>query len=104
MRDYELVLVIDPEGGDEAANAAAERVHAAIRERGGEVTHVDPWGKQRLAYPINRKTEAYYVVTRFRADPQSIRLLEAGLDLAEDILRHLIVRVEETAAAAAAAE
>lgn len=95
MRDYELVLVISPDVGDEGLPATIERAHQYIQTNGGEIKQVDEWGRRRLAYPIRRATEGYYVITRFALEPQSVRGLEAGLDLAEDVLRHLVVKLEE---------
>ncbi|MDO8614249.1 MAG: 30S ribosomal protein S6 [Dehalococcoidia bacterium] len=95
MRDYELVMVVSPEVGDEGLPATVERVSQFIQERGGEIRTVDQWGRRRLAYPIRRFTEAFYVVTHFALDPQAVRALEGNLDLAEDVLRHLVVRLEE---------
>ena len=96
MRDYELVLVVTPEVGDEGLPATVDRVHGFIQENGGEVKQVDQWGKRRLAYPIRRQSEAYYVITQFALEPQAVRALEGNLDLAEDVLRHLVTRVEAT--------
>ncbi|MCH8051344.1 MAG: 30S ribosomal protein S6 [Chloroflexi bacterium] len=95
MRDYELVLVVSPEGGEEDFPATVDRVHDLIKERGGEVKNVDRWGRRRLAYPIERITEGYYCITQFTLDPQAVREIENSLDLAEDILRHLVVRMDE---------
>jgi len=95
LRDYELVMVVDPDVGDDGLPATIDRVHNFITERGGAIKNTDQWGRRRLAYPIRRKQEAYYVVTHFSLDPQAIRALEGNLDLAEDILRHLVTRLEE---------
>lgn len=95
MRDYELVLVVDPEVGDEGLPGTVDRVSAFIQERGGEIKNVDQWGRRRLAYPIKRRQEGYYVITHFSLDPQAIRALEGSLELAEDVLRHLVTRIEE---------
>jgi len=95
VRDYELVMVVDPEVGDEGLPGTVERVHGFIQERGGEIKNVDQWGRRRLAYPIRRRQEAYYVITHFSLEPQAIRALEGSLDLAEDVLRHLVTRIEE---------
>jgi small subunit ribosomal protein S6 len=97
VRDYELVFVISPEVGDEGMPAMVDRVNGYIQERGGEVKQVDQWGKRRLAYPIRRQAEGYYVVTQFTLEPDALRSLEGNLHLAEDVLRHLVTRVEETA-------
>lgn len=95
MRDYELVLVVSPEGGEEGFPTTVERVHQFIQDKGGAIKNVDPWGRRRLAYPVQRFTEGYYNITQFSLPPQEIRTLEGSLELAEDVLRHLVVKVEE---------
>jgi small subunit ribosomal protein S6 len=95
LRDYELVMVVSPAVGDEGFPGTVERVSQFITERGGEIKNTDPWGRRRLAYPIKRFHEGFYVVTRFAFDPQSVRALEGNLEMAEDVLRHLVVRLEE---------
>jgi small subunit ribosomal protein S6 len=90
-----MVLVVSPDVGDEGFPDTLDRVRNFINEHGGEVTDVDPWGRRRLAYPIRRFTEGFYAVTIFRAEPQSIRELEGSLDRAEDVLRHLVVKLDE---------
>jgi small subunit ribosomal protein S6 len=103
VRDYELVVVLSPDVGDEGYPTVIERISSFIQERGGEIKNVDQWGRRRLAYPIHRHLEGYYAVTRFAAEPPAIRPLEANLDLAEDVLRHLVIRLEEAQLAAVAA-
>jgi len=88
-------MVVSPDVGDEGFPATVERVSQFIQDRGGEIKEVEPWGRRRLAYPIRRFTEAFYVVTHFSIDPQSVRALEGNLDLAEDVIRHLVVRLDE---------
>jgi len=95
VRDYELTLVISPEVPDDAVTTTVGRVEEFIRERGGEVKSVDPWGKRRLAYPIRRYQEGHFVVAQFSLDPQAVGALEGNLELAEDVIRHLVVKLEE---------
>lgn len=95
MRDYELVVVVHPDVGDDGFSETLGRINNFIQERGGEIKNVDPWGRRRLAYPLRRKLEAYYAVTHFAAEPQAIRPLEASLDLAEDVMRHLVIKLDE---------
>ena len=95
MRDYELVLVISPAVGDEGFPTTVERVSNFIQERGGQVKDVDQWGRRRLAYPITRFTEGFYAVAHFSLEPTELRALEGNLGLAEDVIRHLVVRQEE---------
>lgn len=94
MRDYELVLVVSPEVGDDGLQAVIDRVSQNIQDRGGEVKQVDRWGRRRLAYPIKRFTDGFYVVSQISLDPQSVRALEGTLELAEDVIRYLVVRLE----------
>jgi small subunit ribosomal protein S6 len=100
VRDYELVMVVSPDGGDEGFTAAVERVNQFIQEHGGEVTNTDQWGRRKLAYPIGRYLEGFYAITHFRFEPREVRALEANLTFAEDVLRHLVVRMEEVAVGA----
>ncbi len=100
MRDYEIVLVVSPEGGDDGFTAAVERVSQFIKDQGGEVTNVDPWGIRKLAYPINRHMEAFYAVTEFKLEPSAVSALEDELGRAEDVLRHIVARQDEVREAA----
>jgi small subunit ribosomal protein S6 len=94
LRDYELVVVLSPSLGDEGFPASIERINGVIQGNGGEIKNVDQWGRRRLAYPIKRNLDAYYVVTKFAAEPTAIRPLENNLDLAEDVLRHLVIKLD----------
>ena len=95
MRDYELVVVFSPEVGDEGFPTVIERISTFIQGNGGTIKTVDTWGRRRLAYPIHRFLEGYYAVFHFSSEPNVIRPLDASLDLAEDVLRHLCVKQEE---------
>lgn len=95
MRDYELVVVVSPEVGDDGFPATVERITRFIEGQGGVIKNVDQWGRRRLAYPIDKKIEGYYAVTHFSSEPHAVRALEGNLGLAEDVLRHLVVRLEE---------
>jgi small subunit ribosomal protein S6 len=95
VREYELVMVISPEVADEDVSGTVDRVGNFIQERGGEMKEADPWGRRRLAYPIERHNEGHYVVTQFSLEPQQVRALEGSLELAEDVLRHLVVKLED---------
>ena len=95
MREYELVLVIDPELEDEQVSAAIDRVTQFVTTRGGELVDVSPWGKRRLSYPIKSRSEGNYVVSHFRMEPSQTAELEASLRLSEEVLRHLLVKTED---------
>ena len=95
MNKYELVYVIDAALDDEARKAVIDRFNGMIEQNGGKVTKVDEWGKRRLAYPINYKTEGYYVLVNFESEATLPREIERTMQIAESILRYLIVKVEE---------
>lgn len=95
MRDYELVMVVSPDGGDEGFAAAIERVRQFVADRGGEITSVDEWGRRKLAYPIARFLEGFYAIVHFKFEPREVRALEESLAKAEDVLRYLVVKMEE---------
>ncbi|HEV8634309.1 MAG TPA: 30S ribosomal protein S6 [Chloroflexota bacterium] len=92
MRDYELVYVVRATTGDAEVGALIERVQGWIGAEGGEVQKVNPWGRRRLAYPIEDLRDGVYIQVNFRADPRSIKPLERNLKLTEDVVRYLLTR------------
>ena len=95
MRDYELVLVISPEIAEEDVPSTIDKVSQFITGRGGTVAGVNRWGRRKLAYPIRRHMEGNYVLTQFQLEPDQVAGLEASLELAEEVIRHLVVRTDE---------
>ena len=95
LRDYEMVVILDPGIGDDALGASLERLQQAITSRGGEVVDVNNWGRRRLAYPIKRNLEGNYVITQLKLEPTQIPDLESSLRIREDVLRHLIIKAGE---------
>jgi small subunit ribosomal protein S6 len=95
LREYELIVVMNPEIAEEDVPAAIERVSAAVTSRGGEIEEVQPWGRRKLAYAIDRHAEGNYVLSNIKLDPARTHELESGFMISEDILRHLLVRKDE---------
>jgi small subunit ribosomal protein S6 len=95
LREYELVLILDPEMEDEQVSATVDRMKQLVAARGGELTDVNPWGKRKLSYPIKSRSEGNYIVTHFRMEPSETAELEAALRLSEEVLRHLLVKTED---------
>jgi len=93
LRDYELVVIISPEV-DEAIDRVIDNVSRFITENGGTVDNVDRWGKRRLAYSIKHFMEGNYVLTRFKLRPKLSKELEASLQISEDVLRHLVIKID----------
>jgi small subunit ribosomal protein S6 len=98
MRAYELMVIIDSELGDEVIDAQVSRVAELIGQRGGEVKNQDRWGRRRFAYEINHKHEGYYVVFEF-VGGSDLALMERALRLADEIVRHKLLRLPDREAA-----
>ena len=95
MRNYEFTFIAHPDVEDEGLTGVTEKVSQFITEGGGQIANVDHWGKRRLAYPIQKQREGYYVLMQVQLDPESIVELERRLKLTEEVIRYLLVRVED---------
>ena len=94
MRRYELMLVLRPDAPEERIQAVLEKVTRQLIEGGGQIVKAAPWGRRRLAYQIDRYREGSYHILHFDAPPEAIGELERTLLITEEVLRHLVVRVE----------
>jgi small subunit ribosomal protein S6 len=94
MRRYELMLVIRPDVADDKSQALVDRTTRPIVAAGGQIVKVAPWGRRRLAYPIDRHREGSYQIILFEAPATAITELEHTLLITEEVLRHLVTRVE----------
>ncbi len=92
--DYELVLVISPEVAEEEFEATIDNVSRLITGKGGTVSDIERRGKRRLAYPIRHFVEGSYVLARFKLEPAFGKELEANLRISEEVLRHLLIRLD----------
>lgn len=88
------MLIITPDHEENEAEALIENVKGII-ENGANLIHTDVWGKRRLAYPIRKRTEGYYVVYVFESAPEFIAQVNQALRVIEAILRHMIVLYED---------
>ncbi|MGB2695135.1 MAG: 30S ribosomal protein S6 [Dehalococcoidia bacterium] len=96
MRTYELVVILSPQVADEEIDGAVERlIRRPIEDRGGELQEIDLWGRRKLAYPIQKQVEGNYVVTHLRLAPEQTKELERRLQISEEVMRHLLVRLDE---------
>ncbi len=96
MRRYELVVIISPQVADDEVPEAVERlVRRPVEGQGGEIGEVNQWGRRKLAYPIQQHLEGNYVLTELGLDPLRTKELERGLHISEEVIRHLLVRLDE---------
>ena len=99
---YETLFVVSGALAEEEANAAAEKFTTLIAEN-GKIIKIDEWGKRRLAYPINKVNEGYYVLVTFTGAPEFPEELERLFGINDAILRSMTVKLEKEPVAAPAA-
>ena len=93
MRPYEMMVLVSAEIEDPKEEIA--KLEEVVRNLGGEVTKTDFWGKRRLAYPIEKKTEGFYAVCNFSLNPGQLVELNRVLGLRPNIYRQMTVRLDE---------
>jgi small subunit ribosomal protein S6 len=103
MRPYEVMLIFDASLEEETIRAAIDRFAEFIRSRGGNPGRVDRWGKRRFAYELRHRWEGYYVLMEFTAGVELEQELHRMLSLADEVVRHKVVRIPEAALKARAA-
>ena len=94
MNKYESLYIITPELDEEATKACVAKFSGIVTANGGTVTEVNEWGKRRLAYAIDYKTEGYYVLMNFESAPEFPHELERNFKIDESILRYMVIRKE----------
>ena len=101
---YELMVILDPEIDERTVAPSLDKFLNVIRTDGGTIDNVDIWGRRRLAYEINKKTEGIYAVVNFTAESKSTVELDRQLSLSEAVMRTKVLRAEEGFAQVAAAK
>ena|SRR5205823_6570505 len=101
VRPYEVMVILDAGLEEEAIRSVIDRTTELIRSRGGNPGTVDRWGRRRFAYELKHRWEGYYVLIRADAEPSVMIELDRFLHLADEVLRHKVVRLPEKVAAAA---
>ncbi len=94
MRKYEVVFIIKPLE-EEATNAVIEKFQKLITANGGKIDKEDRWGKKRLAYEIQKEAEGFYVIFYVTCEPACVDECDRVMKITEEILKHMIVRVDE---------
>lgn len=90
MKNYELVYVIKPNADEETKTAVLNKVKEVVATE-GEVETVDTWGTKKLAYPIAKFTEGYYVLVNFKSGVDVPKEIDRNLKINENVIRHMIV-------------
>lgn len=104
MHRYELMLVLRPDAPDDQVQAVIDRVTRSIAAAEGQIVKVSPWGRRRLAYAIGQQREGSYFIIQFDAPGSAVLELERFLNITEEVMRHLITRVEKPQSRRASAD
>jgi small subunit ribosomal protein S6 len=92
MRRYEVMVILDPELEERTVAPSIDTFLNVVRQDGGTVENVDVWGRRRLAYEIQRKSEGIYVVVDMTSTPEAVAELDRQLNLNEAVLRTKVTR------------
>jgi small subunit ribosomal protein S6 len=101
---YELMVILDPEIDERTVAPSLDKFLNVIRNDGGTIDNVDIWGRRRLAYEINKKTEGIYAVVQLTANASATVELDRQLKLSEAVMRTKVLRAEEAIAQVAEAK
>jgi small subunit ribosomal protein S6 len=91
------MIILDAGLEEEANRAVVDRVTELIRNRGGSLGRLDRWGRRRFAYELRHRWEGYYVVMQTTADPATMAELDRVLFLADEVIRHKVIRLPDVA-------
>lgn len=94
MRSYEVMYIIHPENSEEEIKGLIDRFKGVVEKGAGKVVEVNPWGRKKFAYPIEKLAEGYYVVMTFKSEPKVANELSRQLKINDRVVRHLIIRQE----------
>jgi small subunit ribosomal protein S6 len=104
MHQYELMVILDPEIDERTVAPSLDKFLNVVRNDGGSIDNVDIWGRRRLAYEINKKSEGIYAVVNFTSSSEATFELDRQLKLSEAVMRTKVLRAEEAIAMVAAAD
>jgi small subunit ribosomal protein S6 len=94
MRRYELMVILDPSTEDRTVAPSLDQFLSVVKSDGGSVEKVDVWGRRRLSYDIDKKSEGVYAVIDLTATPATVKELDRQLNLQDSILRTKVIRPE----------
>lgn len=95
VRAYEALYIVHPELSDEEVTAIMEKYKKIAEDQGAEVESVNRWEKRRLAYEVKGQREGIYVLMTFKGEPKVEAELNRLFKIGDDVMRHLIVRLDE---------
>jgi small subunit ribosomal protein S6 len=98
VRPYEVMVILDPGLEDDVIRTSIDRATELITANGGNAGRVDRWGKRRFAYELHHRWEGYYVLIEASAEPAAMAELDRMLSLADEVIRHKVIRLPDVVA------
>jgi small subunit ribosomal protein S6 len=97
LRHYEVMVILDAGLEEDAIRVILDRATKTLTDHGATVNKADRWGKRRFAYEVKHQSEGYYVLIDTEADPAAVAEMDRMLGLADEVIRHKVVRLPEKA-------
>jgi small subunit ribosomal protein S6 len=94
MRPYEVMVILDPDTDERSVQPTLEQFLTVITKGGGTVENLDIWGRRRLAYEIQKKSEGIYAVITMQANPADVKELDRQFSINESIMRTKVIRTD----------
>ena len=98
MRPYEVMVIVDAGLDEDVIRATVDRATELLTSKGAELGRVDRWGKRRFAYELDHRWEGYYVLVQVSAEPAAMAELDRMLSLADEVVRHKVIRLPDAVA------
>jgi small subunit ribosomal protein S6 len=95
MRIYEELFILKPDVTDEEVDGLTSQLEGVITSAGGKIEKIDKWGVRKLAYKVDKKSDGYFVLIGFHSKPDTVREVERRLRVADVVMKHLTVRMDE---------
>jgi small subunit ribosomal protein S6 len=92
IQPYEVMVMIDPEAEESRQDEIIDRIRQTVEKAGGTFESVDAWGRRKLAYEIDHKSEAFYHVVAFTSTPEALVEVTRVLKITDDVVRHMATR------------
>lgn len=102
MRHYEVMVILEAGLEEDAIAGLVDRATKVLADAGAEVGRVERWGKRRFAYEVHHRSEGYYILLPVTAEPAAVAALDRMLGLADEVIRHKVIRLPDKVVAAAA--
>jgi len=94
MRHYELMVILDPDIEERTVAPSLDQFLTVVKTDGGSVDKIDIWGRRRMSFEIDKKSEGIYAVVDLQAEPATVKELDRQLNLNEAVLRTKVMRPE----------